>query len=119
MGEESPSQEIFQDRLRAARKIRGMEQSQLAAKAGLPAASISHFEAGKRKPSFDNLRRLARAIDVTTDYLLGNVEDVGLGAEGQALYRNVEKLTGSDRTLAEGFMRLLASKGRADPKDTE
>ena len=119
MDEESSNQDIFQDRLRAARKLRGLEQAQVAAKAGLPAASISHFEAGKRKPSFDNLRRLARALDVTTDYLLGNVEDVGLGAEGQALYRNVEKLTDSDRTLAEGFMRLLAAKSRGEAKDSE
>ena len=39
------------------------------------ASAISHFETGTRKPSFDNLRRLADALDVTTDYLLGRVKD--------------------------------------------
>src|ERR1700734_1456537 len=96
-----PPPDIFPKRLRAARRTKGMEQVQLAKEAGLPAASISHFEAGNRKPSFENLRRLAKALDVTTDYLLGNDTDIGLGPAGQALYRNVEKLTDEDRRLAE------------------
>jgi transcriptional regulator with XRE-family HTH domain len=114
MSENIPAPDIFQDRLRTARRLRGMEQAQLAVKAGLPAASISHFEKGNRKPSFDNLRRLARALDVTTDYLLGTVDDVGLGVAGQALYRHVENLSDEDRRLAEGFMQLLANKSRQD-----
>ncbi|MDA8381618.1 MAG: helix-turn-helix transcriptional regulator, partial [Betaproteobacteria bacterium] len=46
MSENSLPPDIFQERLRTARRMRGMEQAQLAAKAGLPAASISHFEKG-------------------------------------------------------------------------
>lgn len=114
MSENMPQPDIFQERLRAARRMRGMEQAQLAAAAGLPAASISHFEKGNRKPSFDNLRRLARALDVSTDFLLGTVDEVGLGAAGQELYRHVEKLSDEDRRLAEGFMELLAKKNRPD-----
>ena len=114
MSETAPSSDLFQDRLRFARRLRELEQAQLAARAGLPAASISHFEKGNRKPSFDNLRRLARALDVTTDFLLGTSDEVGLGVAGQTLYRNVEKLSGEDRRIAEGFMRLLARKNDRD-----
>jgi transcriptional regulator with XRE-family HTH domain len=106
--------DIFQERLRTARRLRKLEQAELAEKAGLPAASISHFEKGNRKPSFDNLRRLARALDVTTDFLLGTVDEVGLGAAGQTLYRHVENLSDEDRRLAEGIMSLLANKNRQD-----
>lgn len=112
MSENTPQPDIFQERLRAARRLREMDQAQLAAKAGLPAASISHFEKGNRKPSFDNLRRLARALDVSTDFLLGTVDEVGLGAAGQTLYRHVENLSDEDRSLAEGIMKLLADKNR-------
>jgi transcriptional regulator with XRE-family HTH domain len=114
MSENPPSPDIFQERLRFTRRLRGLEQAQLAAKAGLPAASISHFEKGNRKPSFDNLRRLARALDATTDFLLGTSNEIGLGVAGQALYRHVEKLSDEDRRLAEGFMELLANKSRQD-----
>jgi transcriptional regulator with XRE-family HTH domain len=31
----------------------------------------AHFEAGRRKPSFDNVRALAKALKVSADYLLG------------------------------------------------
>ena len=70
------------------------------------------FRERNRKPSFDNLRRLARALDVSTDFLLGTVDEVGLGAAGQTLYRHVENLSDEDRSLAEGIMKLLADKNR-------
>jgi transcriptional regulator with XRE-family HTH domain len=114
MSESTPSPDIFQERLRIARRLRGIDQAQLAAKAGLPAASISHFEKGNRKPSFDNLRRLARALDASTDFLLGTSDEIGVGAAGQTLYRHVENLSDEDRLLAEGIMKLLADKSRSN-----
>lgn len=101
---------IFPERLRAARKLRDMEQVELAAKAGLPATSISHFEAGARKPSFDNLRRLAQALAVTADYLLGQVDEPETNAAADPLYRDMQKLTEEDRTLAKAFLAMLASR---------
>lgn len=62
---------IFSERLKAARELRKVSQAELGAKANIPASSISHFEAGSRKPSFESLRRLATALEVTTDFLLG------------------------------------------------
>ena len=72
---EKPS-DAFKDRLRIAREtLRGMSQVELAKATGLPPSSIAHFEGGGRKPSFDNLRKLANALNVTTDYLLGRVDE--------------------------------------------
>jgi transcriptional regulator with XRE-family HTH domain len=48
-----------------------MTQGDLATRASLPVSAISHFEIGDRKPSLDNFRRLADALNVTADYLLG------------------------------------------------
>ena len=84
--------DLFPERLRQARKLRDMEQAQLAAKAQLPPTSISHFEAGSRKPSFETLRRLAQALDVTTDYLLGRVDEPNMAAEATPLYRDLKNL---------------------------
>lgn len=85
-----------------------MNQAEVAAKAGLPAASISHFESGPRKPSFDNLKALASALDVTTDYLLGRSDTPDASAETVGrLHRDLSNLTEQDLKLAEEFLDLL------------
>jgi transcriptional regulator with XRE-family HTH domain len=113
MTEERSPSDVFQERLRAARDIREWSQSDLAGRAGLPPSSIAHFEGGSRKPSFDTLRRLANALDVTTDYLLGRVDDPSLAELGDPLYRDVGKLTGRDRELAKDFLKMLAERNQA------
>lgn len=102
--------DIFRDRLRAARELRGMSQSELATQAKLPASSIAHFESGGRKPSFDNLRRLGIALMVTTDYLLGRVDTPDMATAGDPLHRHIANLSAADRPVAETVLRALAEK---------
>lgn len=111
--------EIFPERLKAARTLRSLSQSELATKAGLPSSSIAHFEAGSRKPSFDTLRRLATALEVTTDYLLGRVESPEMAEAGDPLFRDVGKLTARDRDLAKDFLKMLADRNNAPSKDDD
>lgn len=110
MPEDQPI-DIFKERLRKARDLRGFSQAQLATKAGLPPASVSHFESGPRKPSFDNLKALASALDVTTDYLLGRSDTpvTSAATEGR-LHRDLHKLTSQDLELAKDFVDLLIKK---------
>ena len=119
MTSESQPSEIFKERLRAARELREWSQSDLAGRANMPPSSIAHFETGSRKPSFDTLRRLANALDVTTDYLLGRVDHPALAEAGDPLYRDVGKLTGRDRELARDFLRMLSDRSQAKRKGEE
>jgi transcriptional regulator with XRE-family HTH domain len=119
MSEESKPSKVFMERLRAARELREWSQSELAARAGMPPSSIAHFETGTRKPSFDTLKRLANALVVTTDYLLGRVDSPGLAEAGDPLYRDVGKLTGRDREIAEEFLEMLAKRSRAKQKEKD
>ena len=112
MSESPRPSEAFPGRLRAARDKRNLSQGHLANRAGLQASAISHFETGTRKPSFDNLRRLADALDVTTDYLVGRVTDVEALAGADKLYRHLDRLTANDRDIAEDFLEMLADKAR-------
>ena len=116
MIEDRVPSEIFQERLKAARDLRGWSQLDLAHRAGMPPSSIAHFETGSRKPSFDTLRRLTNALEVTTDYLLGRTDDPALAESGDPLYRDVGKLTGRDRELAKDFLRMLTERSHATRK---
>lgn len=109
--EMKPSQ-IFSIRLKKAREIRELSQNELAEKSGLPASSISHFESEKatRKPSFENLQRLALALGASTDFLLGRVDEIDANAEADPLYRNFKNLSDADRALTQDFIRMLTDR---------
>lgn len=111
----SPSA-VFPDRLRKAREYRGLNQAELAQKAGMQPSAISHFETGNRKPSFDNLRILADSLDVTTDYLLGRVDEFKAIAGADRLHRHYESLQGSDRKMADELIDMLAKRAEAKGK---
>ena len=107
---------IFPERLRMARELRDLNQSELARITGLQASAVSHFEIGARKPSFDNLKRLADALNVTTDYLLGRVHDPAGLAGADRLHRHLGQLKGSDRTFAEDMIKMLAERAKKREK---
>jgi transcriptional regulator with XRE-family HTH domain len=51
-------------------------QEELARESGVPQATISRIEKGQRRnPGADVIRRLARALGVTADWLIGMYED--------------------------------------------
>jgi transcriptional regulator with XRE-family HTH domain len=103
--------DLFPARLKFAREMRNMNQEQLAGAAKLQSSAISHFETGKRKPSFDNLKRLADALGVTTDYLLGRTDDPeGHGAPADPLYRDFQKLDKEGRDVARRVIRQFLPK---------
>lgn len=106
MSNDQPT-DIFRERLKAARALRGLNQTDLAAKVGLPPSSMSHFESGTRKPSFENLKRLATALNVTTDYLLGRADEPDGSAAVGTLHRDLHKLSDSDMKLTEAFVDFL------------
>lgn len=107
------SSDIFRKRLRAARELRALSQAQLAAKVGMPASSITVFEGGSRKPSIDNLRRLADGLEVSTDYLLGRIDDPTPSEAGDPLFREAARLSAKDRELAGEFLRFLLDRAKS------
>lgn len=112
MNPSSKPTEQFPHRLRSARDLRALSQEDLARKTGLQPSAISHFETGARKPSFDNLRRLADALEVTTDYLIGRVDDVAAAAPPGELFRQLGQLSDSDRGTIKILVDQLARKAK-------
>jgi transcriptional regulator with XRE-family HTH domain len=66
-----PAPDKLAENLRKLRETRSLTQAQLGKRAGMAAASVSHFETGQRAPSLDSLVKLADALEVSVDTLLG------------------------------------------------
>ena len=58
-------------RIRDARQKAGMTQAQLAEKLGIPYQSIGQWERDVRNPKLDTLRRIAGALNITIQKLMG------------------------------------------------
>ena len=63
--------EIFISRLEQVRKEKGLTQTKLASKAGITKSAMSWYIRRKRIPRGDILVSIARALDVSIDYLVG------------------------------------------------
>lgn len=103
---QSSSDSLFASRLKNIREERGLTQAQLAQQAGLQPSAIAHFEAERRKPSFENVRRLTKALGVSADFLLG-VPTV-------TAFRDEDKLSPGDREHIQGLIDRLTGGGKAE-----
>lgn len=114
MTRETSGHRIFPRRLRAAREERGLSQVELADQAGLQQSALSHYESGARRPSFTNLRRLSRALDVSTDYLIGNSSSrAPVAASSDKLVRDVLSLSLADRKVVRTLVDSLRTRHRS------
>jgi transcriptional regulator with XRE-family HTH domain len=102
---------VFPRRLRKAREMRELSQQELAERARLQQAAVSHYESGTRLPSLLNLKRLSEALEVTTDYLLGRSRSPEQApSPDEPLFRDFERLTAADRELARQLVAQLARR---------
>ena len=119
---------IFGQRLKTLREARDLTQEELSARAGISAAMISHFETGRRqRASADNFVKLANALDVTIDYLIGRSDEPQVAGErfaaafrglSQASSETVDSALAVVKTLVDGDRQRRddGTKGKGDPE---
>lgn len=109
-----PEQERLATRLREAREYLGLSQEFVAIQLGVPRASISALEAGKRKVSSLELRDLARLYKRPLSYFLAEGEEVfgnSVDDTVRALFRATKKLSAEDRQQVLRFAEFLRGAG--------
>lgn len=67
--------ETIAQRISRARRYMNLNQKELALKANIAKASLSRYENGVREPKSAVLSRLAEALEVSVDYLLGITDE--------------------------------------------
>lgn len=107
----------FGELLRKARETKGLTQAELAQRAGLQPSAVAHFESGRRSPSLDNLRRLADALSVNLDYLLGREPDLqSAGPAAEQLLRDFARIPAKEQATVSDIAKMLAEKHRKGGK---
>lgn len=84
------------DRIIQKRKELGLNQTELAKRAGLKPPAISQYESGVRNPSYDAMLKLANALGVKVDYLISGIEsesDYSLDPMSELLVKIFQNLT--------------------------
>lgn len=104
---------LLASRLREARETLGLLQADTAEALGIPRTSVQAMEAGNRKVTGLELRRLARLYRRPVGWLLG--EDDAPVDDQQVLFRATAPLSPQDREQVLRFAQFLAAKSPASP----
>lgn len=101
------------DKIRDLRKERGLNQDQLAELASLNRVTVAKYESGRVEPGAHALARIADALEVSADVLLGrsddvrNVPETPKTDEAWILARGVDKLPKDQREQALAVVRAM------------
>ncbi|HGH0498618.1 TPA: helix-turn-helix domain-containing protein [Clostridioides difficile] len=87
--------ESLGDRIVNLRKELDINQKELATKVGITEASLSRYENNLREPKSEIIVRLAKALETSTDYLLGVNDNTKISKEDKLI---IENLSVSEKT---------------------
>jgi transcriptional regulator with XRE-family HTH domain len=105
----------FGERVKKRREELKLSQTELASKVGLTsAAAISLIEKGDRKPSFDLLSKLADALEVTTDFLMGRDST---NDKLQIAFRGAGELKPEFQDMLKDYVDLLRNSQKKGEKE--
>lgn len=101
------------ERIRELRKARGLNQEQLAELASLNRVTVAKYESGRIEPGAQALSRIADALEVSTDVLLGRSEEVPdpvphpRTTEAKIISGGIDRLPKEQREQALNVMRAM------------
>lgn len=93
----------FGKRLLEARKKKGISQEDLAAKLGTKGPAIGRYERDEMKPSIEAASKMAKILEVSLDWLVGNT-DAELDTATLNRIQDINKLSAKDKELVFEFL---------------
>lgn len=113
---------ILAENLRNLRRKKGYTQSQLAELSGVSRRIVVHYENYVRKPVYENVQKMADALGVSMDELIGKTESRKAKKQDEASYkimkkvRIIEKLPIRDQNMIFNLINSLAKKNKLEGK---
>jgi transcriptional regulator with XRE-family HTH domain len=115
----SSTEESFGARLARLRRARGLTQIELAQRIGITRRMVAYYEVESDRPPAHVLDRLAAALQVSTDQLLGVSRSLALQAPTRArLWRRlrvIEELSPADQKAVLSVIEGLVARRRQQP----
>lgn len=93
----------FGNNVATARKKRGLSQEELAKKVGTISVTIGRYERGEIKPSIDIASKIADALDVSLDFLVGNT-DIALEKSLLKKITDIQKLPDDKKNVVMSLL---------------
>lgn len=94
------------ERIRLARKDKGLSQKALAAKANLSTTAIQNYEYGKYKPKVEQVERIANALGVTAVDLMG-IEYFDATIDTGQIRKEIDALDSIESAYGKDALQLL------------
>ncbi|MFN0082706.1 MAG: helix-turn-helix domain-containing protein [Ferruginibacter sp.] len=103
----------FGKKIATLRKEKGFSQDELAKKVGIISITIGRYERDEINPSVDTAAKIAEALNVSLDYLVGNADTV-LEKSMVKKITDIQKLSTDDKNvvikLIDAFLRDTNAK---------
>lgn len=109
----------FPKRLRLARLRKDLSQGKLAQLVELHFNQISRYEKGVSQPSAENIEKLARILDVSSDYLINGETRNGARADIEdmellQLFKTATQLSDQDKQIIKRILTSLANQAKLE-----
>ena len=110
----------FGEKVRVKRQEKGLTQGELAKKAGITQATISRVESGEvLQLGSDKLRGLAKALDVSVDFLVGKIDRMEFDDSlindqtAKVIFRGYEKLSEKRKRQVLEYVEFLVKQEKS------
>lgn len=110
----------FGEKVRVKRQEKGLTQGELAKKAGITQATISRVESGEvLQLGSDKLRGLAKALDVSVDFLVGKIDRMEFDDSlindqtAKVIFRGYEKLSEERKRQVLEYVEFLVKQEKS------
>lgn len=112
----------FSERLKKHRKDIGLTQVDIASRLGISQQAYASWERGVKKPTQENLVKIAQILDVSIDYLVGNSEEKSDELDNiELLFRmNSRGLTDEEKKIfKKELIEFMEKRKKAFGKDID
>lgn len=101
-------------RLFTLRKENSMTQQAMADAIGIHVNSLKKYEAGQAQPSLDVLKKIAKAMHVSTDFLLFEEHERGPDDEMTLQFEAISQFTEEEKKITKALLESLILKHDAN-----
>lgn len=102
----------FGEKIREARTASGLSQEQLAEELSVSRSAVAKWETDKGMPDINNLKAMARFLDISLDYLLYDDEKISFNEVKEPINLDDYEKTGKCRDKKDAV--VFAKYGSAD-----